>query len=68
MFVNLIPLAVVLQHRGHASWEVKHSTSGWVVNWQTAAISWGSRQQKGISLSSCEAEIIALSEAVKDVV
>ena len=51
-----------------ASWEVKHSTSGWVVNWQSAALSWGSRQQKGISLSSCEAEIVALSEAAKDVV
>ena len=51
-----------------ASWEVKHSTSGWVVSWQSAAISWGSRQQKGISLSSCEAEIVALSEAAKDVV
>ena len=51
-----------------ASWEVKHSTSGWLVKWQSAAISWGSRKQKSIALSSCEAEIIALSEAAKDVV
>ena len=29
---------------------------------------WGSRKQKSISLSSCESERIALSEAVKDVV
>ena len=29
---------------------------------------WGSRKQKSIALSSCEAEIIALSEAAKDVV
>ena len=32
------------------------------------ALSWGSRKQKPIALSSCEAEIIALSEAAKDVV
>ena len=29
---------------------------------------WGSRNQKSISLSSCESEIIALSEAAKDVI
>ena len=51
-----------------ASWETAHSTSGWAVLWQSAAISWGSRKQKCIALSSCEAEIIALSEAAKDVV
>ena len=36
--------------------------------WQSAALSWGSKQQKSIALSTCEAEIIALSEAAKDVV
>ena len=51
-----------------ASWEVKNSTSGWVINWQSAALSWGSRKQKCVALSSCEAELIALSEATKDVV
>ena len=51
-----------------ASWETSASTSGWVVMWQSAALSWGSRKQKSIALSSCEAEIIALSEAAKDVV
>ena len=30
--------------------------------------SWGSRKQQSIALSSCESEIIALSEATKDVV
>ena len=38
------------------------------MSWQSAAISWGSRKQKSIALSTCEAEIIALSEAAKDVV
>ena len=51
-----------------ASWETKHSTSGWLVLWQSAALSWGSRKQKSIALSTCEAETIALSEATKDVV
>ena len=51
-----------------ASWEIRWSTSGWVVNWQGAAISWGSRKQECVALSSCESEIIALSEAAKDVV
>ena len=32
------------------------------------ALSWGSRRQKCVALSTCEAEIIALSEAAKDVV
>ena len=35
---------------------------------QGAAIAWGSRKQDSIALSSCEAEIIALSEAAKDMV
>ena len=29
-----------------ASWEVRNSTSGWVVLWQSAALTWGSRKQK----------------------
>ena len=51
-----------------ASWETRSSTSGWIVNWQGCAISWGSRKQHCVALSSCEAEIVALSEAAKDVV
>ena len=51
-----------------ASWETKTSTSGWLVLWQSAALTWGSRKQKSIALSTCEAEIIALSEAAKDVI
>ena len=60
--------AAGLKGYADASWEVAHSTSGWVVLWQSAALVWGSRKQKSIALSSCEAEIIALSEATKDVV
>jgi hypothetical protein len=39
-----------------------------VVLWQSAALSWGSRGQNCVALSTCEAEIIALSEATKDVI
>ena len=33
-----------------------------------AAISWGSKKQKSVALSSCEAEIVAASEAAKEAV
>ena len=44
-----------------------------MITWQSAAISWGSRKQKSIALSTCEVEIIALSEvaiwpSAKDVI
>ena len=54
--------------KSDASFEVHNSTSGWTINWQSATISWGSRRQKCTALSSCEAEIIALSEACKDMI
>ena len=40
----------------------------WCIDWGSAVISWGSRKQKCVALSTCEAEIIALSEAAKDMV
>lgn len=51
-----------------ASWEVRASTSGWIVYWHGAPLCWGSRKQKSTSLSSMEAEIIALSEGAKEVI
>ena len=62
------PSATKLRGYSDASWEVKHSTSGWVTFWNEAALTWGSRKQDSIALSSCEAEINALSEAAKDMV
>ena len=61
-------IAAKLVSFADASWETRHSTSGWVTLWQQAALTWGSRKQKSIALSTAEAEIIALSEATKDVV
>ena len=51
-----------------ASWETHRSVSGWVVQLGRALISWGSKTQKCTALSSAEAELIALSEATKEVV
>ena len=61
---------IVDEFRGlsDASWEVRNSTSGRLMLWCAAAISWASKKQNCIALSSCEAEIVALSDAAKDVV
>ena len=68
MFTRFVREQARLAGYADASWEVRNSTSGWLVLWQSAALTWGSRKQKSVALSSCEAEIIALSEAAKDVV
>ena len=49
-----------------SDWAVKHSTTGYIFNYSTAAISWSSKKQATIALSSCEAEVVALSEAAKE--
>ena len=51
-----------------ADWAVKHSTSGFVFTMSKAAISWGSKKQQSVALSSCEAEIVAASEAAKEAI
>ena len=39
-----------------SDWAVKHSTLGVVFMLNKAAISWGSKKQTSVALSSCEAE------------
>ena len=51
-----------------SDWAVKHSTSGWVFLYNSATISWGTKKQTSVALSSCEAEIMAASEATKEAV
>ena len=51
-----------------ADWAVRHSTSGYVFTLSRAAISWGSKRQPTIALSSCEAEIMSASEACKEAI
>jgi len=52
--------------RSDSNWAVKHSTTGFVFKFSEACISWGSKKQKSVSLSSCEAELMAGSEAAKE--
>ena len=51
-----------------SDWAVRHSTSGHVFMLNEAAISWASKKQATVALSSCEAEIVAASEAAKEAV
>ena len=51
-----------------SDWDVRHSTSGFVFMLCEAAISWSSKRQTSVALSSCEAEIVAGSEAAKEAV
>ena len=51
-----------------SDWAVKHSTTGWVFMFSQAAISWGCKKQVSVALSSCEAEIMAASEASKEAI
>ena len=46
-----------------SDWGVQHSISGWQFKYSHAIISWGSKKQKSVALSSCEAELMAASEA-----
>ena len=51
-----------------SDWGVRYSTSGSVFHYCHAAISFSSRKQSCVALSSCEAEIMAASEAAKEAV
>ena len=62
------PARVPLSGYSDSDWAVKHSTSGFIFNYCSAAISWASKKQPTIALSSCEAELMAVSEAAKEVI
>ena len=49
-----------------SDWATQRSTIGWIFRLSSAAISWGSHLQPSVALSSCEAEIMAASEAAKE--
>eukprot|EP00965_Chrysotila_dentata_P050065 1658599-Pleurochrysis_carterae.AAC.4 len=46
----------------------RHSTSYYGFMYNRTAISWASKMQPSVALSSCEAEIIAASEATKEAI
>ena len=62
------PSSAPLEGMTDSDWAVRHSTSGYVFTLARAAISWSSKRQPTIALSSCEAEIMAASEAAKEAV
>ena len=51
-----------------SDWAVKHSTTGWTFQFSSAAVSWCSKKQPTIALSSAEAEIVAATDASKEAV
>ncbi|KAF6517721.1 hypothetical protein HZS61_003282 [Fusarium oxysporum f. sp. conglutinans] len=48
--------------------ETRRSTSGYVFNLGTGAISWSSKRQRTVALSSCEAEYMGQTAATKEAV
>eukprot|EP00965_Chrysotila_dentata_P075445 2491522-Pleurochrysis_carterae.AAC.1 len=51
-----------------SDWATRHSTSSYVFIYGQAAVSWASKKQPTVALSSCEAEIVAASEAAKEAI
>lgn len=51
---------VPLNGMSEADWALRYSTSGYIFQLSQATISWSSRRQPCVALSSCEAEIVAL--------
>merc|ERR1712086_532188 len=60
--------AAQLEGFSDSDWGVKHSTSGHTFHLGSATISWASKKQASVALSSCEAEIMAGSEAAKEAI
>ena len=47
--------------------KTRKSTSGYVIYFAGGPISWKSKLQQAVALSSCEAEYVALTEVVKEI-
>ena len=50
-----------------SDWQVRSSTSAWVIMYAGAVVAYGSKRQASISLSSTEAEIMAASQGAAEV-
>ena len=48
--------------RSDSSWEVRRSTTGYVIKLANACVSHGSRRQHAIAMSSTEAEMMGLAD------
>ena len=47
--------------------DTRQSTSGWIFFVDNCIIAWGSKAQKTVIMSSCTAEYVAITEAMKQV-
>jgi hypothetical protein len=65
---NITPIR--LEGESDSDWggdyDTRRSTTGWVYTLNSSAIAWNSKLQKTVALSSCEAEYMALKEAIKE--
>ena len=57
-----------LEGYSDADWAVQRSQSGFVFTLGRASISWGSKRQPVVALSTCESELMAATEAAKEAV
>ena len=62
------PSPSALEGMSDSDWAIKHSISGYVFSFGSACVSWASKKQASVALSSCEAEIMAGSEAAKEAI
>lgn len=70
---NAVPYGsgVTIESYCDADWandrDDRKSISGWIVTVNKTAIAWSSKKQRTVSLSTCEAELYSLCEAVKEI-
>ena len=57
-----------LEGYSDADWAVQRSQSGFVFTLGRASISWGSKRQPVVALSTCKSELMAATEAAKEAV
>jgi hypothetical protein len=65
---NLSPLVGYTDSDWAGDTDTRRSTSGYVFNLGSGAITWSSKRQPTISLSTCEAEYIGQTQATKEAV
>lgn len=63
--------ALVIEAFSDADWANdkvdRKSISGWVVKLNGSPVAWSAKKQKTVALSTCEAELYALGEAIKEI-
>ena len=62
-FDNVGPHSLVVSGMSDSDWSVKNSTSGYIFSIANGIVSWLSKKQPSIALSSTEAEVMAASVA-----